>query len=57
MKRETLPARRAWPRTSLEMDRTLPLISFFENPYSVGSISAQIPPGKQLYSGGFSPKK
>ena len=49
MKRETLPARRARPRTSLEMDRTLHLISFFENPYSVGSISAQIQPGGKWY--------
>ena len=45
MKRETLPARRAWPRTPLEMDRTHHLISIFENPYSVGSISAKVQPG------------
>ena len=53
MKRETLPARRAWPRTPLEMDRTHHLISIFENPYSVGSISAKVQPGVSVLTLSF----
>ena len=32
-------------RTSLEMDRTLHLIIFFENPYGVGFTGVQVRPG------------
>ena len=32
-------------RTSLEMDRTLHLISFFENPCGLGFIRAHVHPG------------
>ena len=47
-------------KTSLEMDRTLQLISFFENPYGVGSIRAQVHYGgswhePHIIGGVFSP--